>query len=73
VSDLTVFCEYNRSAIKSGEAWRIVTGHLVHWNLDHLVWDLGMFAVLGGLCEMRNSRIYVVCLAASALFISMTM
>ena len=25
--------------------------HVLHWSGEHLLWDLGMFCLLGGLCE----------------------
>src|SRR4026207_2303069 len=29
---------YERAAVLSGEAWRLLTGHLVHADLSHLLW-----------------------------------
>lgn len=31
---------YERAAVLSGEAWRLVTGHLVHVDAAHLAWNL---------------------------------
>jgi len=31
---------YERTAILAGEPWRLVTGHLVHFDLAHLGWNL---------------------------------
>jgi rhomboid family GlyGly-CTERM serine protease len=31
---------YERAAVLAGEAWRLVTGHLVHADLAHLGWNL---------------------------------
>ncbi|MGZ3157982.1 MAG: rhombosortase [Burkholderiaceae bacterium] len=40
---LSIF-RYDRAAILSGQAWRIITGHLVHLNTPHLVLNLlGLF------------------------------
>jgi membrane associated rhomboid family serine protease len=37
---------YERSAVLAGEAWRLVTGHLVHADLVHLGWNvLGVLIV----------------------------
>ncbi|NOY42897.1 MAG: rhombosortase [Planctomycetes bacterium] len=46
--------QYDRAAIEGGEFWRLATCYLTHWNADHLTWDLLMFLVLGGACEIRN-------------------
>jgi rhomboid family GlyGly-CTERM serine protease len=32
---------YERAAVLGGEAWRLVTAHLVHFDLAHLAWNLG--------------------------------
>ena len=31
---------YERSAVLAGEAWRLMTGHLVHTDIVHLGWNL---------------------------------
>jgi rhomboid family GlyGly-CTERM serine protease len=31
---------YDRSAVLAGQAWRLVTGHLVHADAAHLAWNL---------------------------------
>jgi len=37
---------YERSAVLAGEAWRLVTGHLVHGDTAHLAWNvLGVLLV----------------------------
>ena len=46
--------EYNREAILHGEWSRILTGHLTHWNLDHLFWDATTFLLLGVACVWRS-------------------
>lgn len=61
--------QYDRLLIAEGEVWRTLTGHITHWNADHLFWDLSMFALLGYLCERRDRRKFVICLALSAIAI----
>ncbi|MEX2171388.1 MAG: rhombosortase [Pirellulales bacterium] len=58
--------QFNRAAIAAGETWRLATGHLTHWNAEHLQWDLLMFVVLGTVCEMRNPRQMRRCVVAAA-------
>jgi rhomboid family GlyGly-CTERM serine protease len=42
---------YNRADILAGEAWRLWTGHLVHFNPGHLLWDLAVFLPAGAWLE----------------------
>jgi rhomboid family GlyGly-CTERM serine protease len=62
--------EFDRAAIGHWQLWRIVTGHMVHWNTDHFVWDALMFGVLGCICEQSDRRRFVGCLLGSAAAIS---
>lgn len=38
---------YERGAVLAGEAWRLVTGHLVHADLAHLGWNLLGLVIVG--------------------------
>lgn len=38
---------YDRAAILRGEAWRIVTGHWVHFSAPHAAWNLLVLLVAG--------------------------
>lgn len=42
---------YDRSAILSGEAWRLLTGHLVHLDWNHLTFNVAALLGLGYLIE----------------------
>ena len=48
---------YERQAIESGEAWRLVSGHLVHLGVGHLWPNLAATAIIGLLFEgvFRNA------------------
>jgi rhomboid family GlyGly-CTERM serine protease len=37
---------YERAAVLGGEAWRLVTAHLVHFDLAHLAWNLAGLALV---------------------------
>lgn len=39
-ADALPMLRYERSAVLAGEAWRLVTGHLVHADLVHLGWNM---------------------------------
>ena len=62
--------QYDRGAILSGQWWRLVTGHLTHWSLDHLFWDVIVFAVLGALNERRDRAAFLRCTVGAAVLIS---
>jgi len=38
---------YQRAGILAGQAWRLWTGHLVHYSASHLLWDLAVFLAAG--------------------------
>lgn len=38
---------YERADIAAGQAWRLWTGHLVHYTVSHLVFDLAVFLAAG--------------------------
>ena len=44
---------YDREAIAGGQAWRLLSGHLLHSDLEHLVWNLAGLAVLGTVVEQH--------------------
>jgi rhomboid family GlyGly-CTERM serine protease len=62
--------QFHRAEIAAGEIWRLASGHLTHWNVEHVQWDLLMFVVLGAACERRNPRRMWFCLIAAATSVS---
>jgi rhomboid family GlyGly-CTERM serine protease len=62
--------QYDRSALAAGQWWRIFTCHWTHFSLDHLLWDVGMFAILGVICERRSRAALIACIGLSAVMIS---
>ena len=61
--------EFNRAALAAGEWWRVVSGQLTHFGLDHLAWDAGVFLVLGAMCERRNRTATLTCLGIATVLI----
>lgn len=59
---------YERAAVLAGEAWRLVTGHLVHADAVHLGWNLLGVAIVGLLFARDYAwwQWFVVLLAATA-------
>lgn len=45
-SSSTSLLQFDRSAITSGEVWRVFTCHFTHWSSNHLLWSGGGFALL---------------------------
>jgi rhomboid family GlyGly-CTERM serine protease len=62
--------EYERTAIAAGEWWRVFMCHWTHFSADHLMWDVGAFALLGAICERRSRVALVRCVVVSAVSIS---
>jgi len=45
---------YDRSAILSGQIWRMYTGHWVHFSAAHLVYNLAALGVIGWIIETKR-------------------
>ena len=61
--------EFDRVAVTTGQWWRLLSGHLTHWNGEHVLWDAGVFLALGVLCERIDRRRFAACFLGSALVI----
>ncbi len=71
LSELHAVCIYDRQELLSGEWWRIFTGHLAHWSLSHLGWDVLCVLVLGAWCEVQHQRQTLKIYVYASVFISM--
>lgn len=58
--------EYDRARLAAGEAWRLLTCHFTHWNLEHLRWDLGTVVALAIGCAPFGVRRLAAALGAAA-------
>ncbi len=61
--------QFDRSLVAGGQWWRVLSGHLAHWNGEHLFWDLATFTALGLGCERIARGRYFACLLLSAVAI----
>lgn len=68
---LSAAWQFDRIAFNSGDWWRLFTGHLTHWNTDHLLWDLVVFVAFGAWAERSSRRAqFTLMLVVSMLAIS---
>ena len=51
---------FDRQSITQGELWRLVTGHWVHADTEHLAWNLVALGILGAMIELSlgHARLY---------------
>lgn len=67
---ITEWMQLDFSKAVEGEWWRWFSGHVTHFDLSHLIWDCGMFAVLSAICESRYRKWYPAILLVSLPLIS---
>jgi rhomboid family GlyGly-CTERM serine protease len=59
---------YDRTAIASGQAWRLVTGNLVHFSNQHFFYNGLTFLVMGCLVERRRyPQLALLCISSASL------
>lgn len=61
--------EYYTKTMPLDQPLQLIGCHLLHWSADHLFWDLGMFVVLGAICERISRQALLGLLLISALVI----
>ncbi|MGB5486660.1 MAG: rhombosortase [Lysobacterales bacterium] len=61
---------FSAAGIFQGEIWRIVSGHFMHADLQHLLWNCLGLAVLGTLIEYRSIAVLLATLGAGIVFVS---
>jgi len=64
---------YDRVAINDGEWWRLLTGHWMHSDRGHLIWNVSAFLVLGWITETRNRSALIAALLAGTLGVNLTL
>ena len=63
---------YDRVAVLTGQAWRLLTGHLVHADAMHLAWNLaGLLLVWFLFARDHSTRDWLVILLASTVAIDL--
>ncbi len=61
---------FSAADIYRGEAFRFLSGHLMHAGLQHLLWNCLGLAVLGSLLEYRSKGVLMASLGVGILFVS---
>jgi rhomboid family GlyGly-CTERM serine protease len=70
--DVLAVLRYERAAVLGGEAWRLVTAHLVHFDLAHLAWNLAGLALVWFLfAQSFTPRGWLIILIASTVAIDL--
>jgi len=72
IPKLTASLQLDFNSVASGQWWRLLSGHLTHYDGQHLFWDLLMFVVLGAICERQNRKRFGVILLIMATIVSLT-
>jgi rhomboid family GlyGly-CTERM serine protease len=62
--------QLDRQTLLAGKIWTLFTCHFTHFSINHLAWDVIMFALLGAVCEQIDRRRMLVTLAIAAALIS---
>lgn len=61
---------FSASDIADGELWRIVTGHFIHADPEHLVWNCLGMAILGTVIERHSGKAWWTALGAGVVAVS---
>ena len=61
---------FSAAEIYKGQAWRLISGHLMHADLQHLLWNCLGLVVLGTLLEYRSRRTLITSLGAGIIFVN---
>lgn len=61
--------ELSRPALASGDAYRLITGHLAHWSWEHWFWDAIPLVIMTAVAARRAPARTALCLAVSALLV----
>lgn len=61
---------FSATDIARGETWRIVSGHFMHADAKHLMWNCVGLAVLGTLIEQHSRRILLAALVTGVIAVS---
>ncbi len=59
---------YSREAIQQGEWWRLISGHWVHSDHQHALWDIAALLIIGAMTEhYLKQNLFPILIASSAI------
>jgi rhomboid family GlyGly-CTERM serine protease len=61
---------FSAADIYRGEIWRVISGHLIHADLQHLLWNCLGLAVLGTMIEQHSRIMWWVALGGGIVSVS---
>lgn len=60
---------FSADAIGQSESWRFISGHFVHADAGHLLWNALALVILGPLIEVRSRVLLAAALVAGVIFV----
>ena len=64
--------QYDRTAVESGEYWRVLSGQLTHWTARMTVADLLVLLIAGAWLESRSRHVAVWTFVATGVLVGLT-
>jgi rhomboid family GlyGly-CTERM serine protease len=65
----TNWLQLDRTAFFNYEVWRLFTCHFTHFGLNHLLWDVSVFLLLGWICQRIDRRGFLMATISSIILI----
>lgn len=62
---------FDHSLVAAGNWWLLISGHWIHVDSEHLVWNIAAFVVLASIIEARSKSLLVVSLLAGMICIDL--
>lgn len=63
------YFDYDR--VIAGEYWRLITGHWLHGDAEHLLWNVAGLVILASIIERRSCRLLLASIAIGMLSVDM--
>jgi len=70
---LATWLEYDRAAVAGGEIWRIPGCHLAHFGVEHALYSVGVFLLVGAICEVAGRWQFLLAMASASVAIPLTL